>query len=175
MERKKAIAALGVVLLYIFAIGTVTAFSPQPGSADDPLVTRSYIDLVIAPLQNRVSQLEQDLLRRTAEMEALRADLARSNETIRTLEARVAAVSGQTPAAPTNPTVPTVPATPTTVFGFINGTWVNIRSGPGTNFSVITTLANNTRVEVIERGATWHRIRHNNQIAFVSASLLRIP
>lgn len=172
MERKKAVVALAVVLLYVFAIGTVTAFSPQPGSADDPLVTRSYVDMVIAPLQDRLGQLEQALASRSAEVDALKAELERSSEIIKAMEEKIALLQAQPPATPTTPVTP---APAPTVYGYINGSWVNIRSGPGTNFSVIVVLANNTRVEVVERGATWHKIRHNNQIAYVSAPLLRIP
>lgn len=175
MERKKAVVALAVVLLYVFAIGTVTAFSPQPGSADDPLVTRSYVDMAIAPLQDRLGQLEQALASRSAEIDALKAELERSSETIKAMEEKIALLQAQPPATPTTPVAPVTPAPAPTVYGYINGSWVNIRSGPGTNFSVIVVLANNTRVEVVERGGTWHKIRHNNQIAYVSAPLLRIP
>lgn len=179
MERKKVVAALAIILIYVFAIGTVTAFSPQPGSADDPLVTKSYVDLAIGPLQNRVTQLEQDLLGRTAEVEALKAELEKSKETIKGLEDKVAVLQSQPPAAPiadpVAPVVPVVPVPPPTLYGYINGTWVNIRSGPGTNFSVVVVLANNTRVEVVERGAQWHKIKHNNRIVYVYAPLLRIP
>jgi hypothetical protein len=179
MERKKVVVALAIVLIYVFAIGTVTAFSPQPGSADDPLVTKSYVDLVFGPLQNRVTQLEQDLLGRTAEVEALKAELEKSKTTIKDLEGKVAVLQNQPPVAPVAPVDPVVPVVPTpppaTVYGYINGSWVNIRSGPGTNFSVIVVLPNNTRVELLERGAQWHKIKHNDRIAYVSAPLLRIP
>jgi hypothetical protein len=178
VQRKKVIAALAIVLVYVFAIGTVTAFSPQPGSADDPLVTKSYVDLVLGPLQDRVNQLEQDLVGRTAELAALKVELEKSQQAVKILEDKIAVLQNQPPVAPADPVPPATPVVPPpapTVYGYINGSWVNIRSGPGTNFSVVVVLANNTRVEVLERGKDWHKIKHNDRIAYVYAPLLRIP
>ncbi|MDP3487554.1 MAG: SH3 domain-containing protein [Bacillota bacterium] len=150
---------MAIVVLYIGSLGSARAFSPQPGTQDDPLITVSYLTQVVQPLLTRISALEKQI----AEMQG------------------IVPITPSTPTTPTNPIPPTTPATPTTptppviVYGYINGTMVNIRSGAGTNFSIIATLPMNTRLELLERGKDWHKVKYQDRIAFVSATFFRIP
>lgn len=52
---------------------------------------------------------------------------------------------------------------------------VNIRSGPGTTYSVVIKLANGTRLEVLDRSAdgTWLKVRYEGGEGWISASLTR--
>jgi len=58
------------------------------------------------------------------------------------------------------------PATPATIAGTVRvGTSLNIRSGPwGT---IIGSLRDNARVEIIGESGDWYKIRHNGQTAYV--------
>ena len=174
MERNKAVFSLIVVFVYVFAIGTVTAFSPQPGSADDPLITKSYVDMVLAPANEQIVELKLKIEEQAGEIVSLTQELAQAHTMLKELTERVTTLEGIPQATPVAP-APVIPAPAPTVYGYINGSWVNIRSGPGTNHSVVVVLANNTRVEVVERGQEWHKIKYNDRIAYVYAPLLRIP
>lgn len=62
MNTKKVIVTCCVALLYLASIGSVRAFSPQPGTADDPLVSVSYLTQVVQPILDRIAALEAQLL-----------------------------------------------------------------------------------------------------------------
>jgi len=159
--RQLAVAAL-IALLYLGSFGSARAFTPQPGTTDDPLITVSFFNQAIQPFIARLAAVEA----LTSHIAGLEQRIARLESQVTTLEARLAQ---QTPVTPP-------PAQPVVVHGFVNGTIVNVRSGPGTTFSIITTLPLNTRVEVLERGKDWHRIRlQDGRTGFISAPLLRIP
>ena len=160
MSRKRFIVAMAIVVLYIGSLGSARAFSPQPGTQDDPLITVSYLTQVVQPLLARISALEKQI----AEMQG------------------IVPITPVTPTTPTNPIPPTTPTTPTKptpqpviVYGYINGNNVNIRSGAGTNFSIVATLAINTRLEVLEKGTGWHKVKYQDRIAYVIATYFRIP
>jgi len=171
---KKVIAALVLTFVTFGSFLSVRAFSPQPGTADDPLISVSFFTQGILPLVNRLNALETNA-----------ATVATLTSTIGQLETRIAALEGKVaelqrqsnaPPAVTPPPV-TQPPAPVDVHGFVAGAnVVNVRQGAGTNFAVITTLTLNTRVVVLERGRDWHRIRlADGRTGFIHATLLRIP
>lgn len=57
------LAAIAVLVGVAFALGRASAQgSPVPGSQDDPLVTKSYVDSAIQGLQSSLPKLVQDAL-----------------------------------------------------------------------------------------------------------------
>jgi len=163
--RHLAVAML-IALAYLGSLGSARAFTPQPGTADDPLITVSFFNQAIQPFVTRLVVVEALM----AQVAGLEGRIARLEAQVVALEARLA----QQP--PVTPPVTPPPVQPVIVHGFINGSVVNIRSGPGTNFSIVTTLSLNTRLEVLERGKDWHRVRlQDGRTGFISAPLLRIP
>lgn len=67
----------------------------------------------------------------------------------------------------------------------VNATTLNVRSGPGTTFSIVTKLTNGASVTVIDEknatdGALWYQIRFSNSggqtvTGYVSKSFLKFP
>ena len=55
---------------------------------------------------------------------------------------------------------------------YVNATTLNVRSGPSTTYSIIDTLKQNAKVEVISIEDGWAKIKHNNEIGYVSAEYL---
>jgi len=163
MRRGQLVAALLITLVYLGSLGSARAFSPQPGSTDDPLITVSFFNQAIQPLIVRLTTAENV----TSQIVGLEQRIARLEARVVELEARLA----QPPVSP-----PPTPVQPVVVHGFINGSVVNVRSGPGTNFSILTALSRDIRVEILERGKDWHRVRlQDGRTGFVSAPFLRIP
>jgi hypothetical protein len=166
MKTRHLAVAMLMALVYLGSFGSARAFTPQPGTADDPLITVSFFNQAIQPFVARLAVVEA----LTSHVAGLEQRIARLEAQVVALEARLA----QQP--PVTPPVTPPPVQPVIVHGFINGSVVNIRSGPGTTFSIVTTLPLNTRVEVLERGKDWHRVRlQDGRTGFVSAPLLRIP
>lgn len=162
MKKGHIAVAMLIALLYLGSLGSARAFTPQPGTTDDPLITVSFFNQAIGPFVARLAAVEG----LTQHIAGLEQRIARLETQVATLEARIVQ----------QPPVKPPPVQPVAVHGFINGTVVNVRSGAGTGFSIITTLPLNTRVEVLERGKDWHRVRlQDGRTGFVSAPLLRIP
>lgn len=166
---KKVITALVLTFVTFGSFLSVRAFSPQPGTADDPLISVSFFTQGIAPLVNRLNALETN----AATVATLTATIGQLETRIAALEGKVAELERQSVAPPSV----TPPPAPVVVHGFVAGAnVVNVRQGAGTNFAVITTLTLNTRVVVLERGREWHRIRlADGRTGFIHATLLRIP
>ena len=55
---------------------------------------------------------------------------------------------------------------------YVNATTLNVRSGPSTTYSIIDTLKQNAKVEVISIENNWAKIKHNDEIGYVSAEYL---
>ncbi|NLW06651.1 MAG: hypothetical protein GX039_01510, partial [Clostridia bacterium] len=72
--------SLFVILLVYFAVQAVQAGGAEPGSSQDPLVTKSYVDNYV---QSRSRELQDQLAALTRQINAL--------------EARLAALEGQAP------------------------------------------------------------------------------
>jgi len=178
MSRKKLAVALAVVAVYIGSFGSVRAFSPQPGSQDDPLITVSYLNQVLQPILERLN-VDSGAGQNTS-LSTLTTVIQQLELRIVELENKVAKLEGSatkppTPTTPSTPSQPSTPTTPAPIYGYINGNMVNIRTGPGTNFAIIATLANNTKLEVLERGKEWHKVKYQDKVAYVTAQFFRIP
>ena len=53
------------------------------------------------------------------------------------------------------------------------GSNLNVRSGPGTSFKVLNSLANGTGVTILEKSGNWRRVKANNGVTgWVSATYL---
>lgn len=73
------------------------------------------------------------------------------------------------------PKVPQQPeqSTPSTaVTKVVTASFLNVRSGPGTNYNVVTVLKNGTEVQVTGKTGNWYSINLNGKIAYVSASYI---
>ncbi|MGI5921812.1 MAG: N-acetylmuramoyl-L-alanine amidase [Syntrophomonadaceae bacterium] len=58
--------------------------------------------------------------------------------------------------------------------GLITGSVVNVRSGPGVEYSVAGSLYKNTRVEIITQANGWNKIKYGNLTGWVAESLINI-
>lgn len=58
--------------------------------------------------------------------------------------------------------------------GIINGSVVNVRSGPGVSYSVVGTLLVNTQVQLLQTQDDWMQIQFGNLTGWVSGPLITI-
>lgn len=147
--KKSTWILTGLALVAFLGIGfwlgqSVDAQTNQPGSAADPLVSRSYVDEKITALENQVAAL-------TARIEALERGTGTGGQ------------SGTTPGSGTS--------TPSSqiVYPKKGNTYVNLRSGPGTNHSVVTKVYAGTAMTVLGTTGQWYSVRlPNNQTGYVA-------
>ncbi|AEE95589.1 SpoIID/LytB domain-containing protein [Mahella australiensis] len=77
-------------------------------------------------------------------------------------------VSGTNP-APT----PTPPSTPSSQTGTVKvGSMLNVRSGAGTQYKVVGSLKNGTKVEVLGESGSWYKIKYGSITGYVSGQYL---
>ena len=57
--------------------------------------------------------------------------------------------------------------------GKVNG-GLNVRSGAGTSYSVIGSLSNGSKVEIVETGGTWYKIKYGSGYGYVSKDYITI-
>ena len=134
-----------------FAVGQIVqAAINTPGSADDPLVTQSYVDTTVG---QRIAQMQT---------------------TMDELEAKVIALGGGSvtttappvTSAPTTPTsVPTAPTTapPSTQKVVVTGSTVNVRADAGTTFERIGSVAQGDKLDYLDTKTTadgvWYKVK----------------
>jgi uncharacterized protein YgiM (DUF1202 family) len=54
--------------------------------------------------------------------------------------------------------------------------WLNLRSGPGSGFQIVTRMDNGTSVQVLERAGNWVRVRHQfGAVGWAYRPYLRAP
>ena len=58
---------------------------------------------------------------------------------------------------------------------YVNCTSLNVRSGPGTSYSIIKLISTNTKVEVISTNNGWSKIKEGSTTGYVSAKYLSDP
>jgi len=73
------------------------------------------------------------------------------------------------------PEEPKNPNQPEAIYGIVNVTTsLNVRQGPGLQYAKIGSLSPNTRVQILEQGAQWHKIKVGEQEGYVSSEYIKI-
>jgi len=73
------------------------------------------------------------------------------------------------PVTTTPPTTPTTPTTPQSKTVYVNAAaGLNVRSGPGTTYSILGALANGSKITVTDENASWYKLTFNGKAGYVS-------
>jgi len=79
-----------------------------------------------------------------------------------------------TPTPKPTPT-PTPTPKPSTSMGEVKvSTSLNVRKGAGTNYAVIGSLKNGAKVEILEKGSTWYKIKYGSGTGYVHKQYIKI-
>ena len=126
------------MLVGAFALSTILsaeAGSSAPGSAEDPLVSESYVKSKVAALEARINELEAELA-------------ARENQTPGT-------ATGENSASIT----PITPGTVAKVYIKQVQTPVNIRSNPSLQAPVLIKVAPGTALSWLKTSGEWYQVQ----------------
>jgi TolA-binding protein len=170
---------IGIMLVSIavagFAAGSFAGayMLGEPGSEFDPLVAESYLKEAV---EEATAELKEEIVALQVEIEILRNKLdgLESRVTGSTGAAsRSQSSSGNTgaknnqqsntskpaPAANETPSQPGMPAEPG-ITGVVNtASGANLRTGPGTDFDRVSTVAHNIRVEITGNMDGWYEVK----------------
>ena len=155
MGKMMLLVVAAVICITVGFIGgqLVKAMSTLPGNADDPVATQSYVETTVG---ERLAVL-------TTRIEELEAELA-------TLKGGAAAPdTGNDNNPGTTTTTPTTPSNDGGKTGTVTGNTVNVRSGPGTDYSKVGSVAKGDTVKILGTEGNWYRISVGNLTGYVSA------
>jgi|LSQX01.2.fsa_nt_gb uncharacterized protein YgiM (DUF1202 family) len=165
MKLRSKIATTGVILLLVISlsINIVSAVnqSSVPGSDQDPIVSKSYVDATF----NELSTQMQKLLEQN---EALNTKLANHEKTIKALQEEVKALKsgtavvnpGTTPGGGTGTTQPPANQNPPDTLGtaVVNVAVLNLRAKPTTSSAILGKLLKNETVTLVSKSGDWYKI-----------------
>jgi probable enterotoxin D len=74
------------------------------------------------------------------------------------------------------PAAPATPAAPQAKTGTVNtpGTYLNVRSGAGTNHSIISSLKHGSAITITGESGAWYTISYNGTTAYISKSFVTV-
>ncbi len=169
--RFKIAATTVIVLLAIsLSLNIVSAVNQTavPGTDQDPIVSKSYVDAAFKELSSQIQMLieQNDLLK--SQNTQLSTELAKQDKTIKTLQNEITALKTGTAPVDTNPPAqsgsagtnkPEDPKPQTTQEkGVVNTAVLNLRSQPNTNSSILAKLVKNETVTIISKSNGWYKI-----------------
>ncbi len=129
----------------------VMAGGTGPGSAADPLVSRSYVDDQVATYIAGLNQRISDLTTREAQLEQTLAQ-AQKQQGITPIQ----------PAPTTNPGQPAPADTSQQLYIKAGNSYVNLRQGPGTNFPLVGTATrgnpDSEPMTVLSQSGGWYQV-----------------
>ena len=56
--------------------------------------------------------------------------------------------------------------------GTVNASSLNLRSAPSTSASRIGSIPRGAKVDILEKGGSWHKVKYNGQVGYVSAEYI---
>ncbi|HEX2944828.1 MAG TPA: SH3 domain-containing protein [Clostridia bacterium] len=183
----KAVVAAGLILL-IVSMGMNIVFAvnsnAEPGSDQDPIVSKSYVDAAISQLTSRVQLLLEQNDSLKSQNSQLAERLTAQEQTVRSLQDELNAVktgitttpsktgTGTTPgnAGSTGTKPPTTTATGKAV---INTAILNLRAQPNTTSAIQAKLVKNETVTLVSKIGDWYKITTSKgKTGFVMAKFL---
>lgn len=149
--RGKAAILIIAALIFIvigFVCGQMAkALSTLPGNADDPVATQSYVE-------STVGERLADLVTRIEELEAEVATLKGSGTS--------------TDPGTTTTTTPTTTTTADTGTLTVTGNTVNVRSGPGTEYSIVASVSKGDKVTKLGTEGDWYKVQVGNVTGYIA-------
>ncbi len=170
LRFKIATTALIALLVISLSINIVSAVnqSAVPGSDQDPIVSKSYVDAAFKELSTQIQTLieQNDILK--SQNTQLTAELANQQKTIKTLQDEINALKSSTASASSGTSTGSgtgeaqTPAAQKPAAslgkGVINTAVLNLRSKPNTTSSILGKLLKNDTVTIVSKSDGWYKI-----------------
>lgn len=178
LRSKISVTAAIILLVISLSLNIVSALNQTavPGSDQDPIVSKSYVDAAFKELSQQLQMLveQNDILKN--QNTQLATELSKQDKTIKTLQEEINALKsgtaaaanpsagngtgGQTPAdpKPTDPKPADTKPAGTLGKGVVNTTVLNLRSQPNTTSSILAKLVKNETVTIVSKNNGWYKI-----------------
>ena len=182
MKRSFKVTAVTMILLLVISLSLNIAFAvsqnAEPGSDQDPIVSKSYVDAAVAQLTAKIQLLlEQNDALKTQNAQ-LTSRIAASEQAVKTLQE---SVKSGVPAATGNAgnTANTGNAGGNAEAsigkGTINTAVLNVRAQANTTSAIVGKAVSGETVTIVSKSGDWYKItRANGKSGFVMAKFVTV-
>jgi len=173
---KGAIVAL--ILLLCFSVGLNISFAvnknAEPGSEEDPIVSKSYVDAVFAQLSSKIQSLVEQNESLKKQNETLTSRLTEQEKEIKTLKDELAKVKSGSAAtgnsgnagtgsnnsnnSGTKTPAATTGTSATTGKGIVNVDVLNVRQQTNTTSKILVQVVKNETLTIVSKHGDWYKI-----------------
>lgn len=168
MKRSFKITAVTVVLLLAISLSLNIVFAvgqgAEPGSDQDPIVSRSYVDAAVAQLAAKVQLLleQNDALKNqnaqlTTSVTAQEQAVKVLQEELKAVKSSVAASTGSTGSTGNTENTGTKPAT-SIGKATVSVAVLNVRAQPNTTSAVVVKAIQNETLTLISKSGDWYKV-----------------
>jgi uncharacterized protein HemX len=166
MKRGYKVAAVAVLVMLVISIGLNIALAgnqqADPGSDQDPIVSKSYVDAVFSQLSSKVQLLLEQYDAMKGLLSQVSAKLAEQEKTIKALSDELNTLKSGMPAGTSSQGTSTGGGAstdqPAQTKAVVNVAVLNVRSGPGTSHAIVTKVVKNETVTIISKSGDWYKI-----------------
>lgn len=175
MKRRYKIVTVAVLIILAISLSlnivSAVTQNAEPGSDQDPIVSKSYVDAAINQLSSKIQSLLDEVGTLKTQNTQMATKLTSQEQTIKALQAELKAVkegspgsgstgsgtsgSGSSTGAPGGTT--TAPTTLGT--GIIKSAVVNLRAQPNTTSTIVGKLLLNNTVTLVSKTGSWYQVK----------------
>lgn len=138
-----------------------TAGVAEPGSADDPAVTESLLNQELGKLKTEITSLKSTVTALQKKVDSLDSNSGSSGGS-------GGSGSGGSSNSGSDNTTTSIGT------GVVTSDVLNIRSGAGTSYSKVGTLAKGTKVTLLKKSGSWYQIKYGSVTGWVSGDYLKV-
>lgn len=162
MKRRLKITTVTVLILLVISLGLNIVFAvnqgAEPGSDQDPIVSKSYVDAAVAQLMEKIQSLEK-------QNDELKKTVSTLKEELKTVKSGTAAGTGSSPTGSAGNTGNSGDAgnsatKPPASLGkaAVNTAVLNLRSQPNTTSPIAGKLLMNETVTLVSKSGDWYKV-----------------
>ncbi len=187
MKRSLRITAVTIILLLVVALGLniVFASGAEPGSSQDPIISKSYVDAAVSQLtagmqklQEQVDALKNENTQLTAKLAAQEQSNKLLQDQVNTLKADIATgvVNNSGNTGNSAGTVGTGTKTPASIGkATVNTAVLNIRKQANTTSAIVAKVAMGETLTLVSKSGDWHKVTTSKGITgYVMTKLILI-
>lgn len=184
MKRRYKIATVAVlfILAISLSLNIVAAVTQnaEPGSEQDPIVSKSYVDVAINQLSAKIQSLTDQIGALKTQNTQLSTKVTNQEQTIKALQAALKEGAASPVTEPSEPGTSnpggsggTAPSTLGT--GVIKSAVVNLRAKPNTTSAIAGKLLLNNTVTLISKTGNWYQVKTvSGKTGYIREDLLTV-
>ena len=178
MKRHLKLFTVIIIIFLVISVSinvalAVTTTTTTPGSDQDPIVSKSYVDSAVSQLNLTIQALLTQIATFQTDNEKLKEQVASQNQLIATMQEDIKKINTQLAITGSNTNNNTTPTTVST--GTVNTLSLNIRSKASTTASTLGSLKKGEVVTIISKSGDWLYIKTSkNLIGYVFAKFVTL-